>query len=260
MQGSRRSATIASCDQFMSRLQAVLDERSDPCRDPGLKEHVHSCESCRLALEIQARTLQEWEATAARGSYQPAEHLDRPRARGLVEPARGRAERAVVTRGEAWRSLALLACSIACLVGSWKLAFWNGEEAGRFSQGAFVAVTGVQAEKPLPLPSVGDASAPNIAGREGRMAISEWGETWDDFHAEMDWDVRHWLVSANRPESPGPVWLRPVRGSLAPFANSLSSTFNVLKLTWPSGRASETSLQGDVNLPLSEGHAAGRPS
>jgi hypothetical protein len=45
------------CREFEDRLQAILDDRRTPQRDPRLREHAARCESCRQLLTDQAALL-----------------------------------------------------------------------------------------------------------------------------------------------------------------------------------------------------------
>jgi len=45
------------CREFEDRLQAILDDRRTPQRDPRLRDHAARCESCRQLLTDQAALL-----------------------------------------------------------------------------------------------------------------------------------------------------------------------------------------------------------
>ena len=48
------------CREFEDRLQAILDDRRTPQRDPRLRDHAARCESCRQLLTDQAALLADF--------------------------------------------------------------------------------------------------------------------------------------------------------------------------------------------------------
>jgi hypothetical protein len=280
MHDRRVPPTVASCDQFMCRLQSLLDERHEPNCDQALRAHADVCPACRATMELQVRVLRVWSAQSVDAqSFEDGGNGLRNRKHELAVRASGVRRDAGGGRlrgnAEVFRPLIGLALSLVCLVAAWRWAGSGVDQAATLARvsSAVPDVAGgeraANSARPISLPDAvwrnearpQEARSWTLADSEERAGLFAWRGAWGDLEVDLDWDVSRWLATTNRSEESAPVWLRPVHGGLAPFAHSLTSTLNVLKLTWPSGRPGDPSAQGEVDLEkLGEVSAAGRPS
>jgi hypothetical protein len=231
--------SVARCERFDERLQAILDERGDPRDDHFLKEHAENCRSCGELLNLQTHVLAHWAAD-------PQPMVPRQTEMNVAEPRRhrhvvslpsgapvdsgSRGKRPVLGRfpvslPQQLAGLALLGGILWLAVGRSPHSLPLGESL-RATQRS-IASQDLQMSE-LPEMAVGDPSAVASADLLG----SRWLTNWE---LHLDADVRRWLRSPSL-AAEGPEWLRPVHGGIAPFAHSMSSTLNVLRRTLPSSR------------------------
>ena len=186
-----------TCQEFEDRLNDVLDLRQSPQQDHRLTRHARVCSGCKRRLATQQSIISAVEPrAAAQNTYTNAKH-----AAGhwfLVSAAIAAAITITITLFAPTRNDADQQIASASV-------------SGNNDSGADVTENVMENE----------GTSRTLDGDTVSSPVDAAIETWSEF-----------IVSSTS----NTEWLEPVASPIRPLANSVSSTFNVLRQTLPQSR------------------------
>jgi hypothetical protein len=219
------------CEQFEHRLNEVLDQRRDPAQDRALHRHAQTCSACRGLLDTHRQILSAFRLRKA-GTVRP------------LPPQSSLNDRRIGNRSAALAALLATACAVPLLIGSWMSATRSGQTKPDpliVPQGYSVAAS--DQGLPSSRPPIAQPAPPDSSPEA--LAIS-----WSGLR-ELNLE---WLLhDLDMPQQTRADWLSRVRevgGSLRPLTNSVTSTFSILKRTWPGTQPTKSTGADQAFLPL----------
>ncbi len=220
------------CQQFESRLNAVLDERRDPALDPQLRAHAHTCPPCHGLLETHRQVLSAYRQRNGIAPSQPT--------RSWQNRAPGERPR---TRTIALAALLATACAVPLLLSNLPPTGRSEQPQAKLPDSARSRPAVLPHPRPHSVhPTITD-SAPATPNPE-TLDVA-----WNELR-ELNLE---WLFpDLELPRQQGSEWLSRVRqvgGSLRPLTNSVTSTFSILRRTWPGTHGTESNGADQAHLP-----------
>ncbi len=222
------------CHEFEIRLHELLDRRLEPQWDRLLRAHARTCPNCQDLLRDQQRIL---DALAGR--------------QATVTPSSGRTAPSPAARMRPRVKLTWSAgFAIACLV---LLPLVSRSLPPTLPQGARPTTNQVaESTTAQPATTPSQLGAPELAALSH---VSPSAAPQNEFPLWDDWrslDLGQLLPEAERVRLRSTRWLdrvREVGGSFRPLTNSVSSTFSILKRTWPGTQPRNDSGRDQASLP-----------
>jgi len=219
------------CEQFEHRLNEVLDQRRDPVQDRALCWHAQTCLSCRELLDTHQRILSAF-------------RLQKAGVGSRLTPQSSPSDRRFGNRSVALAALLATACAVPLLIGSWIHSTRSGQARHEPPIAPRDYIAGApDLRLPSSRPHVAEPAPPNPDTEAFAISWSELREL------KLDW----LLHDLEMPQQTGADWLSRVRevgGSLRPLTNSVTSTFSILRRTWPGAQPAKSTGADQAFLPL----------
>ena len=220
------------CQQFESRLNTVLDERRDPALDPQLCAHAHACPLCQRLLETHRQIL---------SAYRHRNGI------ALSHPTRSWQNRAPAahprTRTIAVAALLATVCAVPLLRSNLPPARRSERPQTALPDSTRSLPAAPRHPRPHSIHETIADAAPATPNPE----------TLDVAWSELRELNLEWLFpDLELPRQQGSEWLSRVRqvgGSLRPLTNSVTSTFSILRRTWPGAQVTESNGADQAHLP-----------